>query len=48
MDWTNWPYWTVGLVCRGFADDEIRKLIGGNYVRYCRDVLPRQPWGPFI
>jgi membrane dipeptidase len=45
MDWTNWPYWTVGLVCRGLRDAEIRKLIGGNYLRYARQVLAKRPWG---
>jgi len=48
MDWTNWPYWTVGLVCRGFTDSEIRKIIGGNFLRYARRVLNKKPWGPFI
>ena len=28
MDWTNWPYFTVGLVCRGFSDSDIRKILG--------------------
>ena len=37
--WTNWPLFTVGLVQRGFSDDEIRKIIGGNVLRVCRDTL---------
>jgi membrane dipeptidase len=45
MDWANWPYWTVGLVCRGLGDDEIRKIIGGNYLRYAKQVLDKRPWG---
>lgn len=48
MDWTNWPYWTVGMVCRGMSDDDIRKVIGGNYLRHLRHVLDKQPWGEFI
>lgn len=48
MDWINWPYWTVGLVCRGLSDDEIRKLIGGNYLRYARQVLDKRPWGEVL
>ena len=36
--WTNWPLFTVGLVQRGFSDDEIRKIIGGNVLRVCRDT----------
>ncbi len=37
--WTNWPLFTVGLVQRGFTDEEIRKIIGGNVLRVCRDTL---------
>ncbi len=37
--WTNWPLFTVGLVQRGFSDEEIRKIIGGNVLRVCRDTL---------
>ena len=48
LDWTNWPYWTVGLVCRGFSDSDIRKLIGGNYLRYAQRVLNKRPWGPLM
>ena len=39
MAWTNWPLFTVGLVQRGFSDDEIRKIIGGNVLRVCRETL---------
>ena len=48
LDWTNWPYWTVGLVCRGHSDDEIQKIIGANFLRYARQVLDKQPWGAFM
>lgn len=34
--WTNWPLFTVGLVMRGYTDDEIRKIIGGNVMRVVR------------
>ncbi len=37
--WTNWPLYTVGLVQRGYSDEEIQKIIGGNVMRVCRDVL---------
>ena len=37
--WTNWPLFTVGLVQRGYKDDDIRKIIGGNMMRVCRDSL---------
>jgi len=48
MDWTNWPYWTVGLVCKGLADGDIRKIIGGNYLRYMEQVLDKRPWGELM
>ncbi len=48
MSWSNWPYFTVGLVCRGLGDDEIRKIIGGNFLRFAKQVLDKRPWGPFI
>ena len=33
LSWTNWPLFTVGLVQRGYSDDDIRKIIGGNVMR---------------
>ena len=48
LDWTNWPYWAVGLVCKGHSDDEIRQIIGGNFLRYARRVLDKRPWGAFM
>lgn len=36
--WTNWPLFTVGLVQRGYRDEEIRKIIGGNLLRVAREV----------
>ncbi|MHC4874532.1 MAG: dipeptidase [Planctomycetota bacterium] len=40
ISWTNWPLFTVGLVERGLGDEDIQKIIGGNMLRVCRDVLP--------
>lgn len=37
--WTNWPMFTVGLVQRGYSDDDIRKIIGGNVLRVARESL---------
>ena len=37
--WTNWPLFTVGLVGRGYSDEEIRKIIGGNVLRVARVTL---------
>ena len=38
LAWTNWPLFTVGMVQRGYADDEIRDIIGGNCLRVMRQV----------
>ncbi len=38
LAWTNWPLFTVGLVQRGYADDAIQKILGGNILRVARDV----------
>jgi membrane dipeptidase len=40
LAWTNWPLFTVGLVQRGYTDDDIQKIIGGNVMRVAREVLP--------
>ncbi len=48
LDWANWPYWTVGLVCRGLTDEQIRKVIGGNILRYAKLVLDKRPWGELM
>lgn len=39
MAWTNWPMFTVGLVQRGYSDEEIQKIIGGNVLRVCQETL---------
>ena len=39
MAWTNWPLFTVGMVQRGYSDEDIRKILGGNMLRVARDVL---------
>ena len=39
VSWTNWPLFTVGLVQRGYSDDDIRKIIGGNVLRVARESL---------
>jgi membrane dipeptidase len=40
LKWTNWPLFTVGLVQRGYSDDEILKIVGGNILRVMRAVWP--------
>jgi len=46
-EWSNWPYYTVGLVCRGFSDEDIRKIIGANLLRHAKRILSKRPWGAF-
>lgn len=39
LAWTNWPLFTVGLVQRGYSDDDIRRIIGQNVLRVARETL---------
>ena len=39
LAWTNWPMFTVGLVQRGYSDEDIRKIIGGNVLRVARESI---------
>lgn len=39
LAWTNWPLFTVGLVQRGYSDEDIRKIIGGNVMRVARSSM---------
>jgi len=48
LDWTNWPLLTVGMLCRGLGEEDVRKIIGGNYLRHALRVLDQEPWGEFI
>ena len=41
VNWLNWPMYTVGLVQRGFSDEEIRKIIGGNVLRVITEILEK-------
>ncbi|MCB1061711.1 MAG: membrane dipeptidase [Verrucomicrobiae bacterium] len=36
LAWTNWPMFTVGLVQRGYSDEDIQKILGGNVMRVSR------------
>ena len=36
----NWRPYRDRLVQRGYADDDIQKIIGGNVMRVAREVLP--------
>jgi membrane dipeptidase len=33
LAWTNWPLFTVGMVQRGYSDQTIQKILGGNVLR---------------
>lgn len=37
--WTNWPLITVGLVMKGYSDEDIQKVIGKNVLRVTKEVL---------
>jgi membrane dipeptidase len=39
LGWTNWPLVTVGLVQRGYQDEDIQKILGNNVLRVCRAAL---------
>ena len=39
LAWVNWPYYTVGLVSRGYSDQEIEKIIGGNFLGIIEKVI---------
>lgn len=41
LGWTNWPLFTVGLVQRGYRDEDIRKILGENILRVCQAVLAK-------
>ena len=45
LSWVNAPYLTVGLVVRGYSDDDIRKIIGGNFLRVAGKIMDKRPRG---
>ena len=40
LAWTNWPMFTIGLVQRGYSDQDIQRIIGGNVLRVAQNALP--------
>ena len=48
LNLTTAPYITVGLVVRGYSDDDIRKLIGGNFIRVASTIMAKSPRGRLI
>lgn len=39
LAWINWPYFTVGLVTRGYSEQEIKGIIGANFVNLLKNVI---------
>ena len=49
LSWANWPYWSsVGMVCKGYSDDDIRKIIGENFLRVAGPIPNERPRGRLI
>ncbi|MCM8769501.1 MAG: dipeptidase, partial [Candidatus Omnitrophica bacterium] len=44
LDWTCWPYFTVGLVQRGYSDQDIQKIIGLNVLRVLKANFPYEKY----
>ena len=38
LSWVAWPYFTVGLKMRGFSDEDVAKIVGGNILRVLEAV----------
>ena len=37
--YVDWPNFTRGLVARGYSDQEIRKILGENFIRVLERVV---------
>jgi len=33
LSWVCWPYFTIGLLMRGYSEEQIAKVVGGNVLR---------------
>jgi len=42
LAWTNWPLFTVGLVSRGYSDEDIEKVLSGNFLRVLEANRPER------
>ena len=38
LSWVCWPYFTLGLLMRGYSEEQIAKVVGGNILRVLADV----------
>ncbi|NLZ45644.1 MAG: dipeptidase [Clostridiales bacterium] len=39
LAWTNWPIFTLGMHMRGYSDEDIRKILGLNIMRVCKQTM---------
>ncbi|MFP4250972.1 MAG: dipeptidase, partial [Armatimonadota bacterium] len=46
LNWICWPYFTTGLLMRGYSEEEIAKIVGGNILRVLDDVEAAAEWAP--
>lgn len=46
LSWICWPYFTTGLLMRGYSEDEIAKIVGGNILRVLDEVEAAADWTP--
>jgi len=42
LAWTNWPLFTVGLVSRGYSDEDIERILSGNFLRVLEANRPER------
>ncbi len=38
-DWSDWPNITSGLLSRGYSNDDVKKILGGNFLRVFEKVV---------
>ncbi|MGI5817576.1 MAG: dipeptidase [Armatimonadota bacterium] len=46
LSWICWPYFTVGLPMRGYTEEQVGKIVGGNILRVLDDVEAAAEWAP--
>jgi len=39
FSWTNWPYFAAALASRGYSDNDVKGIIGGNFLRLFESVV---------
>ena len=44
LNWINWPIFTVGLVKRGYGEEDIRKILGGNFINTWKKISKSTPY----